>query len=80
MNFKATIKILILFLILILLNQAKFSFGSINLTDKFGFNVSARYLNDFRWERQLMISENLTFDASLNFDVPDLKGKLKLVL
>ncbi len=61
--------------------RAKFSFGSINLTDKFGFNVSARYHNDFRWEGTFLthdIPENLTFDASLNFDVPDLKGKIKV--
>lgn len=61
--------------------RAKFSFGSINLTDKFGFNVSARYHNDFKWEGTFLsydIPENLTFDASLNFDVPDLKGKIKV--
>jgi outer membrane receptor protein involved in Fe transport len=61
--------------------RAKFSFGSINLTDKFGFNVSARYHNEFRWEGTFLnhdIPENLTFDASLNFDVPDLKGKIKV--
>ncbi|MBL6684957.1 MAG: TonB-dependent receptor, partial [Flavobacteriaceae bacterium] len=61
--------------------RAKFSFGSVNITDKLGFNVSARYHNDFTWEGTFLteeIPENLTFDASLNFDVPDLKGKIKV--
>ena len=61
--------------------RAKLSFGSVNFTERFGFNVSARYHNDFTWEGTFLtedIPENLTFDASLNFDVPDLKGKIKV--
>jgi outer membrane receptor protein involved in Fe transport len=61
--------------------RAKLSFGSVNLTDRLGFNVSARYHNDFTWEGTFLtedIPENLTFDASLNYDVPELKGKIKV--
>ena len=61
--------------------RAKLQFGSVNLTERFGFNVSARYHNDFTWEGTFLtedIPENLTFDASLNFDVPELKGKIKV--
>ena len=61
--------------------RAKLSFGSVNLTERLGFNVSARYHNDFTYEGTFLteeIPENLTFDASLNFDVPDLKGKIKV--
>ena len=61
--------------------RAKFSFGSVNLTERLGFNVSARYHNDFTWEGTFLtedIPENLTFDASLNYDVPELKGKIKV--
>ena len=61
--------------------RAKLSFGSVNFTERFGFNVSARYHNDFTWEGTFLtedIPENLTFDASLNYDVPELKGKIKV--
>ena len=61
--------------------RAKLSFGSVNLTERLGFNVSARYHNDFTYEGTFLteeIPENLTFDASLNFDVPNLKGKIKV--
>jgi len=61
--------------------RAKLSFGSVNFTERFGFNVSARYHNDFTWEGTFLtedIPENLTFDASLNFDVPELKGRIKV--
>ncbi len=61
--------------------RAKLQFGSVNLTERLGFNVSARYHNDFTWEGTFLtedIPENLTFDASLNFDVPELKGKIKV--
>ncbi len=61
--------------------RAKLSFGSVNLTERLGFNVSARYHNDFTWEGTFLteeIPENLTFDVSLNFDAPELKGKIKV--
>ena len=61
--------------------RTKFSLGSTELSDKFAFNVSARYHNSFMWESSFMDGEipaNWVFDASMNFDVPELNGKVKV--
>ena len=61
--------------------RTKFSIGSTELSDDFAFNVSARYHNAFMWESSFMdamIPAMWTFDAALNFDVPELNSKVKV--
>ena len=61
--------------------RAKFQLGSVDLSEKFDFNVSARYHNKFMWEGTFFTEEipaRWNFDASMNFDVPSLKGKIKV--
>ena len=51
------------------------------MSEKFDFNVSARYHNSFIWEGTFFTEEipaRWNFDASMNFDVPSLKGKIKV--
>ena len=61
--------------------RTKFNFGSTELADNFSFNVSGRYHNAFMWEGTFFTGEvpdSWTFDASMNFDIPQLDGKIKL--
>ena len=61
--------------------RVKLQLGSTELSENFSFNLSARYHNEFLWEGTFgsgMIPENWTFDASVNVNVPELKGSIKL--
>ena len=61
--------------------RTKFSIGSTELSDKFAFNVNARYHNAYMWESSFldgMIPANWVFDAQLSFDAPELNGKFKV--
>ena len=61
--------------------RTKFNFGSTELADNFSFNVSGRYHNAFMWDGTFFTGEvphSWTFDASMNFDIPQLDGKIKL--
>ena len=61
--------------------RTKFSLGSTELSDDFAFNVSARYHNAYMWESTFMdgmIPAMWTFDAAMNFDVPELNSKVKI--
>ena len=61
--------------------RAKFSLGSTQLADNFGFNVSARYHNAYQWESAFlngMIPDVWVFDAAMNFNVPELNSKVKI--
>ena len=61
--------------------RTKFSLGSTELSDKFAFNVNARYHNSYMWESSFldgMIPANWVFDAQLSFDAPELNGKFKV--
>ena len=61
--------------------RTKFSLGSTELSDKFAFNVTARYHNSYMWESSFldgMIPANWVFDAQLSFDAPELNGKFKV--
>jgi len=61
--------------------RTKFSLGSTELADNFAFNVSARYHNAFMWESSFlngMIPAMWTFDAAMNFDVPEINSKVKI--
>jgi outer membrane receptor protein involved in Fe transport len=61
--------------------RTKFSLGSTELADNFAFNVSARYHNAFLWESSFLngvIPAMWTFDAAMNFDVPEINSKVKV--
>ena len=61
--------------------RTKFSLGSTELSDDFAFNVSARYHNAYMWESTFMdgmVPAMWTFDAAMNFDVPELNSKVKI--
>lgn len=61
--------------------RTKFQLGSTELSDKFDFNISARYHNAFLWEGTFFTEEipaTWNFDAALNFDVPQINGKIKV--
>ena len=61
--------------------RTKFSLGSTELSDKFAFNVNARYHNSYMWESSFLdgtIPANWVFDAQLSFDAPELNGKFKV--
>ena len=63
-------------------NRAVMTFGSTKLADNFSFNVSAKYHDNFMYQQagfiDAMIPANLTFDASMNFDLPSIDSKIKV--
>ena len=63
-------------------NRAVVSLGSTKLADNFAFNVSAKYHDNFLWEQggfqDMMVPANLTFDASMNFELPNLNSRVKV--
>jgi outer membrane receptor protein involved in Fe transport len=63
-------------------NRAVVSLGSTKLAENFAFNVSAKYHDNFTWQQggfiDAMIPANLTFDASMNFDLPSIDSKIKV--
>ena len=63
-------------------NRAVVTLGSTKLADNFSFNVSAKYHDNFMWQQSgfidAMIPARTTFDASMNFDLPNLNSKVKV--
>jgi hypothetical protein len=63
-------------------NRAVVTLGSTKLAENFAFNVSAKYHDNFMWQQSgfidAMIPANLTFDASMNFDLPSIDSKIKV--
>jgi hypothetical protein len=62
--------------------RVKVSLGSTKLAKNFSFNVSAKYHDKFMYEQSgfmdQMIPYNTTFDASMNFMLPQINGKVKV--
>ena len=62
--------------------RVKVSLGSTKLAENFSFNVSAKYHDKFMYEQSgfmdQMIPYNTTFDASMNFMLPQINGKVKV--
>jgi iron complex outermembrane receptor protein len=61
--------------------RGRLSLGSTQIGDNIGFNVSASYHNSFLYESTFadgIIPANWTFNASMNFDVPELDGRIKV--
>ena len=63
-------------------NRAVVSLGSAKLAENFSFNVSAKYHDNFTWQQggfiDAMIPANTTFDASMNFELPNIKSRVKV--
>jgi outer membrane receptor protein involved in Fe transport len=62
-------------------HKAKFSFGSDELFDNFGFSVNYRYQTEFLWQSNFvdaMVPSRSLFDAQVNYNIPSLKSQLKV--
>jgi len=62
-------------------HKVKLQFGKTNLFKNFGFNVSARWQNDFYWESSFLegtVDARTVLDAQINYKIPSLKSVFKL--
>lgn len=62
--------------------RVRVSLGSAKIAENFAFNVSMDYHDGFLWQQSGFpdgfIPENTTFNASMNFAVPSVKGNIKI--
>ncbi len=59
----------------------KAQFGNENLFKNFGFNVSARWQDDFRWVSPFVrgnVDARTVIDAQVNYRIPSFKSKFKI--
>jgi outer membrane receptor protein involved in Fe transport len=62
-------------------NKVKLQFGNTNLFKNFGFNVNARWQDEYRWESTFIdgtIKSRTVIDAQINYAVPSMKSIFKL--
>lgn len=62
-------------------HKVKAQFGHPNLFENFGFNVSARWQNEFYWQSTFlegMVDERTVIDAQINYAVPSIKSVFKV--
>ncbi|MDB0614289.1 TonB-dependent receptor plug domain-containing protein [Tenacibaculum dicentrarchi] len=62
-------------------HTVKVQLGNNNLFNNFGFNVNARWQDEYRWVSQFVkgdISERTVIDAQLNYRIPSMKSKIKI--
>ncbi|CAA0238583.1 TonB-dependent receptor [Tenacibaculum maritimum] len=62
-------------------HKVKLQFGKNDLFKNFGFNISARWQNDFYWESSFLegtIDARTVLDAQINYRVPTWKSVFKL--
>lgn len=62
-------------------HKVKAQFGHSNLFENFGFNVSARWQNEFYWQSTFlegMVDERTVIDAQINYTVPSIKSVFKV--
>ena len=62
-------------------HKLKLQFGNPNLFENFGFNVNARWQDEFLWESTFvdgMISSRFVLDAQINYAIPSMKSIFKL--
>ncbi|CAL2107076.1 iron complex outermembrane recepter protein [Tenacibaculum sp. 190524A02b] len=62
-------------------HQVKLMFGNPNLFKNFGFNISARWQNEFLWQSSFinsMVDQRTVLDAQINYRVPVMKSRFKL--
>ncbi len=62
-------------------NTVKAQIGNNNLFNNFGFNVSARWMDGYRWVSPFVkgyIDERTVIDGQINYRIPSIKSKIKL--
>ena len=62
-------------------NKVKFSLGHANLFKNFGFNINARWNDEYFWQSSsvdLMVDSRTVFDAQINYSVPKIKSVFKI--
>ena len=62
-------------------HKVKVSFGHSNLFKNFGFNVNARWQNEFLWQSSIanaLVAERTVVDAQINYSVPKIKSVFKI--
>ncbi|PWG05856.1 TonB-dependent receptor [Polaribacter aquimarinus] len=62
-------------------HKVKVQFGNPNVFENFGFNINARWQDEYRWEatfHEATITARTIIDAQINYTVPSLKSVFKL--
>ncbi|MCT4699959.1 TonB-dependent receptor [Tenacibaculum haliotis] len=62
-------------------HQVKVMFGNENLFNNFGFNVNARWQNEFLWQSGFLsgnVDSRTVLDAQINYRIPSLKSRIKV--
>ncbi|MEX6626991.1 TonB-dependent receptor [Tenacibaculum salmonis] len=62
-------------------HQVKVMFGNPNLFKNFGFNLNARWQNEFLWQSSFLngnIDSRTVLDAQINYTIPNLKSRIKV--
>ena len=62
-------------------HKFKLQFGHTNLFENFGFNINARWQNEFLWESTFLdatVDARTVLDAQINYAVPSIKSVFKL--
>lgn len=62
-------------------HKVKFQFGHPNVFRNFGFNINARWQNDFYWQSTFLegqIDARTVVDAQMNYKVPSIKSVFKI--
>ena len=62
-------------------HKVKLQFGKTDLFKNFGFNINARWQDEYRWESTFVdgtIEARTVIDAQINYSVPSLKSIFKL--
>lgn len=62
-------------------HKVKLQFGKTNLFKNFGFNINARWQDEYRWESTFVdgtIKARTILDAQINYGVPSIKSVFKL--
>ncbi len=62
-------------------HKVKFQFGHPNVFKNFGFNINARWQNEFFWESTFLrgtVDARTVIDAQMNYKVPSIKSVFKI--
>ena len=62
-------------------HKVKLQFGNPNVFENFGFNINARWQDEYRWEATFhnsTVTARTILDAQINYTVPSLKSVFKL--
>ena len=62
-------------------HKVKLQFGKTDLFKNFGFNINARWQDEYRWESTFLdatIESRTVIDAQINYSVPSIKSIFKL--